>query len=237
MPPAAQLLVVSPDPSLLRLAKRCAASLGHDALVSTGAFRAERLLAREEIDLVCLDSVLTPADTRRVLRSVLLRENGCKPRVLFFGAPARGSLGAGLDVASDAYVSRPPERIELTRWLTRLLAEPAETSTGRQRVEVGRVALDVTRQALYFSDGAAIMLTPTECRLLRYLMERPGDFVSTPDLLEHVWGYPPDSAPELVRQHVSNIRRKLRNLGEDAGLVQTAPYYGYGFVGGRSSAS
>lgn len=72
-------------------------------------------------------------------------------------------------------------------------------------------------------------LTPIECRLVWCLMERSGEYVSTADLLRIVWGYPPDGGSELVRAHVSNVRRKLRLVGQE-GLLRTAPYHGYGFA-------
>ncbi len=96
-------------------------------------------------------------------------------------------------------------------------------------LSVDGVTLDNATRKLHRADGVSIALTRVEHRLLRYLMEQPGEYISMPDLLEHVWGYPPDGGSELVRAHVSNLRKKLRTLGQD-GLLRTMPYHGYAFM-------
>ena len=70
-------------------------------------------------------------------------------------------------------------------------------------------------------------------------MERPGEFLSPDELLEQVWNISPGmgtGGPELVRAHVSNLRRKLRSIGKDPHLVRTIPYRGYGFVSDQAKA-
>ena len=70
-----------------------------------------------------------------------------------------------------------------------------------------------------------------EFKLLRCLMQRAGEFISAEELLEQVWGYAAGTGgPEIVRAHVSNVRRKLRDAGEDPLLLRTLPYKGYGFA-------
>ncbi len=98
-------------------------------------------------------------------------------------------------------------------------------------MRVGSVMLDGESNQLLLSDGGTLRLTPTEFKLLRCLMQRAGEFICADELMEQVWGYPAGTGgPEIVRAHVSNIRRKLRVAGEDPQLLRTLPHRGYGFV-------
>lgn len=54
-----------------------------------------------------------------------------------------------------------------------------------------------------------VKLTRTEFRILAYLSERPGEWVSNEHMLTHVLGRPNKRDKALVRVHLWNIRRKL----------------------------
>ena len=69
-------------------------------------------------------------------------------------------------------------------------------------------------------------------------MEQPGTYVSAEALLQQVWGFPAGTGgAEIVRAHVSNLRRKLRSHGEDPQLLRTIPYQGYAFVVAKAGHS
>ncbi len=109
--------------------------------------------------------------------------------------------------------------------------EPSRARTRGGTLAVGRVRLDRTTRQLAFAGGVAFDLTPTELRLLCALMEQPGRYVSAQALLEQVWEIPAGTGgAEIVRAHVSNLRRKLRSHGEDPQLLRTIPYQGYAIV-------
>ena len=63
-------------------------------------------------------------------------------------------------------------------------------------VRVAGFALDDATHRFDCRWGEPIALTPVEYRLLRRLMEQPGEYISQPELLEQVWGYPPDGGGE-----------------------------------------
>ncbi len=227
----AQLLIVSPDQALLAIAQQHAHALGHRALAATTVPDARRYLARGSVDLLCLDSLLTAADAERLLRVVSASSDDGGPPVLFFvPAAAPSNIPAFVRRESSAAVCKPIVREELEREMARLLA-PAARRDDDRLTRAGSATLDGLTHELSFDNRGPIRLTPTEFRLLRCLMQRAGDFASTQEILQHVWGYSADvGGPEIVRAHVSNIRRKLRDAGEDAQLLRTLPYRGYGFA-------
>jgi len=75
-------------------------------------------------------------------------------------------------------------------------------------VRVGTLTLDPVARTVTRS-GTMIALVPREFALLRYLAERPGQFVSRRELLEQLWGLRFDPGTNVVAVHISNLRAKL----------------------------
>ncbi len=234
----AQILLLSPDATLLQAAEHSLSSLGHHVLLAMSLSQAQRTLTRVRADVICLDSVL-PGDELDQFSRWLRRDgddgNRPSPSVIFLAPPSARMVPSTLPAfyrrGVHSVVQKPLERDELVREVTRLLAARPRGEAETVLLRVGPIALDGTARRLLFAAGGALAVTPTEFRLLHCLMERPGEFVSPEQLLTEVWGYPPDTGgAEVVRAHVSNLRRKLRSMGEDPQLLRTIPYQGYAIV-------
>jgi DNA-binding response OmpR family regulator len=235
MTSSAQLIVISPDSAVLQIAERCARSLGYELLLARDVGQAQRLLARSRLDLICFDS-LVPADQAQQFWQLAncASASSAELPVLFFASArtrlAPSTLPSFYRRDRDGLVAKPLDVEALAGEVARLLASRSRAA-GTGALRVGEMVLDGAKQRLLLSGNAALPLTPTEFRLLHCLMVRAGDFVSAEDLLEEVWGYPRGTGgPEIVRAHVSNLRRKLRGAGQDPQLLRTLPYRGYGFV-------
>lgn len=78
-------------------------------------------------------------------------------------------------------------------------------------------------------DDKPIDLTPTEFDLLLYLAAHRGRVVSCHELVREVRGYGVDEAEarEVIRPHVSNLRRKLKSAGQDADVIVNVRGIGY----------
>jgi DNA-binding response OmpR family regulator len=241
MESAAQVLVVSPDDAVLRAAEGCLVASGYASLSASTLRKAQRALSRVRVDAICLDSLLPTGEVERLLRWLCDSQGRPRPPIVMF-APASAKLVPGVLPACfqdgcDGLVTKPVAARELTRVVAKVIAADSRRRPD-DLLRVGSVALDGVTQQLLFAGGGVLELTPTEFRLVRYLMQRPGQLAPTEELLEQVWGYDGGlGGAQLVRAHVSNLRRKLRAMGEDGQLIQTAPYRGYGvFVDGASSS-
>ena len=62
-------------------------------------------------------------------------------------------------------------------------------------------------------DGAPVRLTKTEYAILKLLMQNPGRAVSKSVILDRISLDTPDCTDASLKQHVSNLRRKLREAG------------------------
>jgi two-component system OmpR family response regulator len=72
----------------------------------------------------------------------------------------------------------------------------------------------------------AVELSPTEFKLLRYLMQNPNRVLSKAQILDHVWEYDFNGDAGIVESYVSYLRRKLDQHSSEP-LIQTKRGFGY----------
>jgi len=229
---SARVLVLSPDESIIDVATSALAALGHKPLVAHTASDAQRTLSRTPVELICTDSAVRADEFERVLRWLTTSLRKPSPPVLLM-APRSASasrLPSFYRRQRDGLATKPLDRRAFSGEVARMLAEIVVPEP-EAFLRVGEACLDRPNQRLLFGDDCKIDLTPTELRLLTALMAEPGEFIHTETLLETVWSIPAGTGgAEIVRSHVSNIRRKLRKAGESPDLVRTAPQQGYAFI-------
>jgi two-component system OmpR family response regulator len=88
----------------------------------------------------------------------------------------------------------------------------------------GDLELDEARWTVHRA-GRQVDLSPTEFRLLAFLMRNQGRVVTRAQLLENVWGWDGDGQSQIVETYVSYLRRKLDPLGPR--LIHTRRGVGY----------
>jgi DNA-binding response OmpR family regulator len=229
---SSQLLVLSPDRAILQTASSSVSSLGHGALQARTAGEAQDALSRVRVDLICCDSVVPEEELDHLWRWLASDRGRATPPVVLLAPPSARVLPSTLPgffrPQRDGLVTKPIDRAGLAQEISRVLA--AQGRDDGSLLRAGAVTLDTANQQLLFAGGQTVSLTPTELRLVSALMEHPGEYVSPEALLQQVWGFPPGTGgAEIVRAHISNVRRKLRMLGEDPQLIRSIPYRGYGF--------
>jgi DNA-binding response OmpR family regulator len=119
----------------------------------------------------------------------------------------------GLELGADDYVVKPFSLRELTSRIRSLLrrayGDLAAPETASQQMTFGDVEIDLER-LLVRRQGRLVDLTPTEFRLLRYLVAHPGRPISRPALIEAVWGYDSEIGYDrTVDVHMRHLRQKL----------------------------
>lgn len=129
---------------------------------------------------------------------------------------------ADREAASKALDTSPPDDLDRQIY-NDIVPEPGSNSMqlGPLTVHTGRYQISV--------DDKPIDLTPTEFDLLLYLAAHRGRVVPCHELVREVRGYTVDEAEarEVIRPHVSNLRRKLKDAGQDADLIVNVRGIGY----------
>lgn len=225
------ILAVDDDPDVLGTLSRALHREGFEVSGATSGLEALKLLAERRPDLIILDIIMPGLDGLEVCRKVRADSQYNDLAILFLTARGQtDDIVAGLDAGGDDYVVKPFELAELTARVRALVRRGQRNAIIESPVlSIGDLQLDSnTHQVTIGDQVAAIQLTATEHRLLRYLMEHANQALSPQHLLEAVWDYPPDTGdPDLVRAHVRNLRAKLHADELTAPFIRTIHGVGY----------
>jgi len=173
--------------------------------------------------LIVLDVMLPDLDGFALCRK--LRAGGNAVPVIFLTArddPA--DKRAGFTGGGDDYLTKPFSLEELLLRIEAVLRRSRGDQPEPSRLAVGDLTLDEDAHRVWRGD-AEVALSPTEFRLLRYLMLNRDRVVSKHQILEHVWDYGFAGDPAAVETYVSYLRRKLDD--RDARLIRTVRGFGY----------
>ncbi|MFZ4079564.1 MAG: winged helix-turn-helix domain-containing protein, partial [Microbacteriaceae bacterium] len=130
----------------------------------------------------------------------------------------------GLTVGGDDYVTKP---FSLDEIVARIKAILRRTTVAEEEsvMRVGEIVMDQDTHEVRISD-VAVELSPTEFKLLRYLMQNPNRVLSKAQILDHVWEYDFNGDAGIVESYVSYLRRKLDQHSSEP-LIQTKRGFGY----------
>lgn len=224
-PTEARLLVVDDEPNIRDLLASSLRFAGFDVLSAADGATGYKLALEEHPDLVVLDVMLPDMDGFTVTRR--LREAGITIPVLFLTArdDMRDKL-QGLTVGGDDYVTKPFGLEEVVARIRAILrrTKPAAQDDGLLRI--ADLVLDEDAHEVRRA-GQEIDLSPTEFKLLRYLMLNEGRVVSKMQILDHVWEYDWDGEAGIVESYISYLRRKLAVDGASGDLIHTKRGVGY----------
>jgi two-component system, OmpR family, response regulator len=213
-----RILLVEDDP---RVAAAVAAALAAAGFVVAHSADGEDAWFRgdtENWSAVILDLGLPGMDGLAVLRR--WREAGQRFPVLVL--TARGDWHErveGIDAGADDYLPKPFRMEELLARLRALVRRAAGQASAV--VQAGGLALD-TRRMQVSRDGVPVHLSPTEYRLVAYLMQHAGRVVPQLELTEQLYAQDFERESNAVEVLIGRVRRKL-----GSGLIETRRGFGY----------
>jgi two-component system, OmpR family, response regulator len=202
----ARLLVVDDEKTILELLAGSLRLAGFEVVTAASGKEALRAAAASRPDLVLLDVMMPDGDGFEVVRR--MRSSGPDVPVIFLSAcDGVRERVAGLALGGDDYVTKP---FSLDEVLERIRAVLRRTgpATPATRLRVAGLELDQDSHEVR-RDGTLISLTPTEFRLLRFLMLNAGRVLGKGQILDHVWGHNPATEGNVVEPCVSYLRRKV----------------------------
>ncbi len=217
----ARVLVVDDEPNIVDVISMALRYEGFE--VDAAATGAEALAkARDTRPHVMLLDVMLPDMEGFEVAKRLGAEHARVPIIFLTARDATEDRVRGLTVGGDDYVTKPFSLEELVARVRALLRRAGVTAAESSVLTFADVELDddaheVTRA------GELIELTPTEYRLLRYLMLNPEAVMSKAQIAEHIWQYDFGGDPNVVETYVSYLRKKL---GEPR-VIQTVRGVGY----------
>jgi two-component system, OmpR family, response regulator len=226
------LLVVDDEPTVRELLAATLRFAGFTVTAASTGTEALEAAERSAPDLVLLDVMLPDMDGFEVIRQ--LRERPVAAQdvpVLFLTARDEPSDKInGLTLGADDYVTKPFDPEELIARIRAVLRRTGGAAR-QSALRVADLELDVDGHRALRA-GEPVRLSPTEFRLLHYLMLNAGRVVSKRQILDQVWQYDFGGDPSIVDTYISYLRRKVDTT--DTKLLHTVHGVGYVLRGARS---
>jgi len=218
-----RILVVEDEHRLAdNIARAMREGPGYAVDIARNGEEAELFLRTGHYDLILLDLMLPKVDGRDVLRRFRGRDDST-PVLVLTAVSETSSKITLLDLGADDYLTKP---FDLGELIARARALIRRGKGRRQTVlQMGALALNLTEQTVTYADKL-INLSPTEYRILEYLMHRERTIVSKEELLEHLYDFTWAHHSNVLEAHISNLRRKLRSETETM-VLQTLRGRGY----------
>jgi DNA-binding response OmpR family regulator len=221
--PRSTILVVDDEAEICDLVSYNLAREGYKVVAEHDGEAGLERVFKAPPDLLVLDLLLPKLSGLEVLDAIRSEPRTKHLPVLVL--TARGTEMdklVGFERGADDYLTKPFSPKELVARVSAILRR----SRGEEPLaptKIGPLQFDRERHQA-FLHNREIHLTPTEYRLLEYLLQRPGRVFSREQLLDKVWGLGYFGETRTVDVHIRRLRAKL---GKDAGLIRTVTGVGY----------
>lgn len=221
--------MVEDEKRLAAALKRGLESEGFSVDVALDGTEGQWLATEKPYDAIVLDIMLPGVNGFKLCGG--LRDAGNWTPILMLTAKD-GELDEteALDTGADDFLSKPFSFVVLVARIRALLRRgaaerPAVLSSGDLRLD--------PRTHCCTRDDVVIDLTAKEFNVLEYLLRRAGEVVTKTEMLDHLWDFSFEGAPNLIEVHVSALRRKI-DVPFDCQSIQTVRGVGYKLVSARA---
>ncbi len=201
------IAIVDDDVYIGNMLEEILCNNGYAVLRAYSGTEALYLLAQNTPNLVILDLMLPGLSGEEVLSHI---EN-IPVIVLSAKVDVQDKVKLLLGGAAD-YVTKPFDTNEL---LARIMVQlrKGESKSTRNAIEVGELSLNTVSHEVSVN-AVQVHLTKTEYAILKLLMQNARQVVAKTVILDRISEDTPDCTESSLKQHISNLRRKLREAGE-----------------------
>ena len=200
-----QILMIDDDIHIGNMLEEVLQREGYQVIRAYSGTEALLVLASAKPDLVLLDLMLPGLSGEEVLPKI----QGIPVIVLSAKVDVQNKVNLLLGGAAD-YLTKPFDVKEL---LARIVVQMRKPTLGEGgRLSVGHLELDTTSHEVTVC-GTPVRLTKTEYAILKLLMTNPKQVIAKSVILDRISEDTPDCTEHSLKQHVSNLRKKLREPG------------------------
>jgi len=218
-----RILAVDDEQMLTDLLAMALRMEGWEVRTASSGLEALQVAREFDPDALVLDIMMPDLDGMAVLKR--LRESGSLVPVLFLTAKdAVGDRVAGLTAGGDDYVTKPFSLDEIVARAQAILRRTMQADE-ESVIRAGELSMDQDTHDVHVG-SESIELSPTEFKLLRYLMLNPNRVLSKAQILDHVWEYDFNGDAGIVESYISYLRRKIDPHTEES-VIQTKRGFGY----------
>ena len=217
----ARILVAEDETSLNDLLQDALRMNGYETISAKHGLEALRLIREQKPDLVILDINMPQLDGFGVIEK-LRNENNNVPVIVLTARDQKDDKTIGFGLGADDFVTKPFGLEELLMRVAAVLRRSKNTPTSGNILVIGNISLDVSNYRVSVKDDV-IETSPTEFKLLHYLMENMGRVLTREQILSAVWGLDFATDGAVLDTYISYLRKKI---GDNAN-IRTVRGVGY----------
>ena len=217
----ARILVAEDETSLNDLLQDALRMNGYETISAKHGMEAVRLIREEKPDLVILDINMPQLDGFGVIEK-LRNENNNIPIIVLTARDQKDDKSIGFGLGADDFVTKPFGLEELLMRVAAVLRRSKNRPTEGKVLINGNISLDILNYRVSVNDKE-IETSPTEFKLLQYLMENSGRVLTREQILSVVWGLDFATDGAVLDTYISYLRKKLG----DSAYIRTVRGIGY----------
>jgi two-component system KDP operon response regulator KdpE len=224
---SARVLVIDDEESIRRALKSILSMRKYEvSLAGTGA-EGISLAIETNPELVILDLALPDMDGLDVCRE--LRSWMGSPILILSVRGNESDKVQALDLGADDFLTKPFSAGELLARMRALLRRVESRVVQPPEIQAGELAVNLARRQVSLA-GKEVSLTKTEFEILALLVQNVDCVVTYRMLAEKIWGDMENREPQLLRVHVSNLRKKIEPNPALPRFIHTEPGIGFRFT-------
>jgi len=219
-------LVVDDESNILRFVRANLRASGYEVASATNGAEALAQFEAVNPNVVILDIMLPEIDGLEVCRRI--RNNSDVPIIMITAKDDIQDAVEGLNAGADDYVTKPFAVEELLARINAVMRRVKNivTQTPADKIRLGNLLIDLSqRQAII--NGQSAHLTPTEYRLLTYLVNNVDKVVSHEELLIAIWGSEYKECTHYLRVSIGRLRQKIETDPSNPEIIVTCSGVGY----------
>jgi DNA-binding response OmpR family regulator len=227
-------VVIEDDPEIMDVVSVAfeTAWLGSQVLSAPNGIEGMQLVKSQNPDAIILDVNLPEGGSYGFELCKEFRSFSDIPIIMVTARSREVDIVRGLELGAADYVTKPFSPVELlarTRAVLRRVQVGPLGTQGRPFISKDLSVDFDTREVLV--KGEPVKLTPTEYKMLCYLIRNPRQVLTNQATLDEVWGDDYRSSNGLVKAHIQRLRKKLKDNLQDPKLIITERGRGYRFAG------
>ena len=227
-----KILVVDDEPKIRRFVRANLLASGYDVYVAQNGADALEMTERNLPDLIILDINLPDIDGIEICKSI--RSWLDVPIIMLSVRSDESDKVRALGEGADDYVCKPFGIQELIARIEANLRRYIDSENNSPLFFFGDLEVNLAKR-LVKKKGHLVKLTPTEYKVLEFLISNCGKVVSHVELLHKIWGPSYEGETEYVRVFIGQLRRKIEDDPVAPTLIITVPHIGYRLVKPDSS--
>lgn len=215
-----KIMLVEDNESIIMGLEYLLCQEGYETLTARRASEAERILDKEECDLILLDISLPDGDGFELCKKI--KQKSQIPIIFLTACEEENDVVKGLDMGADDYVIKPFRNRELVSRIKRVLCRNGK---GNTVLQCQNVSLDTETGRVTVS-GCETVLTKLEYKILCSLMSHPGRLFGREEILTQIW----DVSGNFVNDNTLSVtmKRIREKLGDaDGHFIKTVRGMGY----------